>query len=75
MASIREVAEKAGVSLGTVSNVLNRPDRVAEATRLRVQAVIDELGFVRNASAHQLRAGGSRYLGLVVLDVTNPFFY
>jgi LacI family transcriptional regulator len=74
MVSIREVAERAGVSLGTVSNVLNRPEMVAEATRQRVQEVIKELGFVRNASAHYLRAGRSRYLGLVVLDVTNPFF-
>lgn len=74
MPSIREVAEQAGVSLGTVSNVLNRPEMVAEATRLRVQAVIEQLGFVRNGSAHQLRAGRSYHLGLVVLDVTNPFF-
>jgi LacI family transcriptional regulator len=74
MPSIREVAEQAGVSLGTVSNVLNRPEVVAEATRLRVQAVIEQLGFVRNGSAHQLRAGRSNHLGLVVLDVTNPFF-
>lgn len=74
MPGIREVAERAGVSLGTVSNVLNRPEMVAEATRLRVQAVIEQLGFVRNGSAHQLRAGRSHHLGLVVLDVTNPFF-
>jgi LacI family transcriptional regulator len=74
MPSIREVAEQAGVSLGTVSNVLNRPEMVAEATRLRVQAVIEQLGFVRNGSARQLRAGRSHHLGLVVLDVTNPFF-
>jgi len=74
MPSIREVAERAGVSLGTVSNVLNRPEVVAKTTRLRVQAVIEQLGFVRNGSAHQLRAGHSHYLGLVVLDVTNPFF-
>src|SRR6266705_4357509 len=71
---IREVAERAGVSLGTVSNVLNRPEIVAEETRLRVQRIIEELGFVRNGSARQLRAGRSLYLGLVVLDVTNPFF-
>ena len=64
----------AGVSLGTVSNVLNRPDLVAEATREKVQAVIEELGFVRNASARQLRAGRSLTIGLVVLDVSNPFY-
>jgi LacI family transcriptional regulator len=71
---IHEVARRAGVSLGTVSNVLNRPEIVAEETRRRVQLVIEEIGFVRNGSARQLRAGNSRYIGLVVLDVANPFF-
>ena len=73
-ASIREVAAHAGVSVGTVSNVLNRPDIVAEPTRSRVQAAIKQLGFIRNESARQLRAGRSRTIGLVVLDVANPFF-
>lgn len=72
--SIRDVAERAGVALGTVSNVLNRPEKVAESTRKRVLEAIDELGFVRNDAARQLRAGLSRTLGLVVLDVANPFF-
>ena len=72
--SIREVAAHAGVSVATVSNVLNRPDIVAEATRNRVHAAIEALGFVRNESARQLRAGRSRMIGLVVLDVANPFF-
>jgi LacI family transcriptional regulator len=73
-ASIREVAAYAGVSVGTVSNVLNRPDIVAEPTRSRVRAAIEQLGFIRNESARQLRAGRSRTIGLVVLDVANPFF-
>jgi LacI family transcriptional regulator len=68
------VAARAGVAVGTVSNVLNRPGTVGEATRLRVQAAIAELGFVRNESARHLRAGSSRTIGLVVLDVANPFF-
>jgi LacI family transcriptional regulator len=72
--SIRDVAAHAGVSVGTVSNVLNRPEIVARATRDRVQAAIKALGFVRNESARQLRAGRSRTIGLVVLDVANPFF-
>ncbi|AYY15133.1 LacI family transcriptional regulator [Actinobacteria bacterium YIM 96077] len=71
---MRQVAEYAGVSVGTVSNVLNRPDLVAPSTRERVQAAIKELNFVRNDSARQLRAGRSRTLGLVVLDISNPFF-
>jgi LacI family transcriptional regulator len=72
--SIREVAAHAGVSVGTVSNVLNRPDIVARPTRDRVQEAIKALGFVRNESARQLRAGRSRIIGLIVLDVANPFF-
>ncbi|WP_231642098.1 LacI family DNA-binding transcriptional regulator [Nocardia sp. NRRL S-836] len=71
---IREVARHAGVSNATVSNVLNRPDVVATATRERVLAAIAELGFVRNESARQLRAGRSRVLAYVVLDAANPFF-
>jgi LacI family transcriptional regulator len=69
-----DVARAAGVAVGTVSNFLNHPDRVAEGTRRKVQEAIDALGFVRNESARQLRAGRSRTVGLVVLDVANPFF-
>jgi LacI family transcriptional regulator len=72
--SVRDVAEQAGVSVGTVSNVLNNPDKVASATAERVLAAIEALGFVRNDAARQLRAGASRSIGLVVLDVGNPFF-
>ncbi|GIG91472.1 LacI family DNA-binding transcriptional regulator [Plantactinospora endophytica] len=72
--SIRDVASHAGVSMGTVSNVLNQPELVSDATRARVLAAIDELGFVPNHAARQLRRGRSRTVGLVVLDVANPFF-
>jgi LacI family transcriptional regulator, galactose operon repressor len=72
--SVKDVAALAGVSLGTVSNVLNRPDRVAARTRTRVEQAMSELGFVRNESARQLRAGGSQTLAYVMLDATNPFF-
>lgn len=73
-AGVKDVAAAAGVSLGTVSNVLNRPDRVSAATRERVEQAMRELGFVRNESARQLRAGRSRTLAYVMLDATNPFF-
>jgi len=72
--SITDVARRAGVSVGTVSNVLNRPDQVAPATRERVQTAIEALGFVRNASARQLRAGTIRTVGAILLDIGNPFF-
>lgn len=72
--SVKDVAQRAGVSVGTVSNVMNHPDKVAAATVVRVQAAIDELGFIRNDAARQLRDGRSKTIGLVVLDVRNPFF-
>jgi LacI family transcriptional regulator len=72
--SVRDVARRASVSVGTVSNVLNRPDKVAAGTVARVLQAIDELGFIRNDAARQLRAGQSKTVGLVVLDVRNPFF-
>ncbi len=73
-ASIKDVATHAQVAVGTVSNVLNYPDRVSQRTKERVLKSIAELGFVRNDAARQLRAGQSRTIGLIVLDVGNPFF-
>ncbi|UUS29836.1 MULTISPECIES: LacI family DNA-binding transcriptional regulator [Streptomyces] len=73
-AGIKDVAREAGVSVGTVSNVINRPDRVSDEVRARVHAAIRSLGYVRSESARQLRAGRSRMLGLLVMDTANPFF-
>ncbi len=73
-AGVKDVAAAAGVSLGTVSNVLNRPERVSPATRERVERVMAELGFVRNEGARQLRMGSSQTIAYVMLDATNPFF-
>jgi LacI family transcriptional regulator, galactose operon repressor len=72
--SVKDVAARAGVSLGTVSNVLNRPERVSAGTRQRVEQAMAELGFVRNEFARQLRMGTSSTLAYVMLDATNPFF-
>ncbi len=72
--TIRDVAKMAGVSTGTVSNVLNRPDIVAETTRQRVLDAVEATGFIRNTQAYQLRGGRSHTVGVVVLDVSNPFF-
>ncbi|MCM3502225.1 LacI family transcriptional regulator [Microbacterium sp. P26] len=71
---IKDVAAHAGVSVGTVSNVLNGRETVSPAAVERVRAAIDELGYVRNDAARQLRAGRSRSIALIVLDVGNPFF-
>jgi LacI family transcriptional regulator len=73
-ANIRDVAERAGVSVGTVSNVLNHREKVSPDAVRRVREAIDALGYVRNDAARQLRVGRSSTVGLVVLDVRNPFF-
>lgn len=71
---VKDVAAAAKVSVGTVSNVLNHPERVSAATRERVKRAVRELGFVRNESARQLRAGRSHVIAYVLLDAGNPFF-
>ncbi len=73
-AKLRDVARHAGVSMGTVSHVLNHPDKVSAQTRERVRASISELGFVRDANASSLAAGRSRSIGLVVIDLANSMF-
>ncbi|VXB06357.1 LacI family transcriptional regulator [Arthrobacter sp. 9AX] len=71
---IKDVAKHAGVSVTTVSNVLNDWGRTSEATRKRVMESIEHLGYVRNAAAWQLRAGYSTTIGLIVQDADNPFY-
>ena len=63
---IQDVARRAGVAIGTVSNVLNKPDLVSERTRLKVEAAIAELGFVRNSAARALAADRTDTVGLVL---------
>ena len=72
--SMKDVAALARVSLGTVSNVVNSPELVSPPTRERVETAIAKLGWVPNESARQLRAGRSSSIGLVVMDIANPFF-
>ena len=73
--TMRDVAVLAGVSLKTVSRVINDEPGVAVATAERVGSAIDELGFQRNDLARSLRQGiTSSTLGLVIEDVANPFY-
>jgi LacI family transcriptional regulator len=72
--SIRDVAMRADVSIGTVSKYLNTPHRVAPETKKRISKAIKDLGYVRNEAARQLRAGESRTLAFVALELNNPFF-
>ena len=74
VAQVRDVAALAGVSPATVSNALNHPAKVSPTTLARIQSAIDELGYIRNDAARQLRAGTNRAIGMIVLDIANPFF-
>lgn len=74
MATIREVAATAGVSVGTVSNYLNARVTVAASTAARIQEAIDLLGYRVDASARAFRTRQTNSIGLVVPNVTNPYF-
>lgn len=74
MVTIREVAAASGVSIATVSRALADPDKVAASTRDRVLSAIDELGYTPNRAASGLRAGRTNTIGLLVPDLTNPYF-
>ncbi|HEY8589279.1 MAG TPA: LacI family DNA-binding transcriptional regulator [Naasia sp.] len=74
MVNIRDVAVLAGVSAGTVSNVLNRPSYVNAETRRRVLEAMEELRFVPSKTARQFRPGRQRTLGFALADMGNPFF-
>ena len=71
---MRDVARKAGVSITTVSHVINKTRPVAEKTRTRVLRVIDHLSYYKNSSARLLVRGQSDLFGLIISDIENPFF-
>ena len=73
MTTLKQVAQRAGVSINTASRALNNKADVHRATRERVLKVAQELGYVPNALARSLVEGRSNTVGLVVADVTNPF--
>jgi LacI family transcriptional regulator len=73
-ASVKDVAALAGVSSSTVSNYLNHPHVLGASSRERVREAIEQLGFVPNESARQLRAGSSKALALILLDAWLPYF-
>ncbi|GGX72993.1 LacI family DNA-binding transcriptional regulator [Saccharospirillum salsuginis] len=74
MATIREVSKHAGVSVATVSRVVNGNKWVSEATRLRVLESMEELGYEPNSFARSLATNRSNTIGMVVGDLSGPFF-
>lgn len=74
MSTIKDVAKRAGVSFTTVSHVLNGTRKVSEAARQRVEKAVAELGYVPSAIARALKSNQTRILGVLVPNITNPFF-
>jgi DNA-binding LacI/PurR family transcriptional regulator len=74
MSTISKVAEKAGVSRTTVSHVINHADRVSKSLRDRVNAAIEELGYVPNPQAKSLRTGRTDMIAVLIPDIGNPFY-
>lgn len=74
MATIKDVAERAGVSITTVSHVLNQTRFVSDELRASVLAAVEELNYHPNVLARSLRRGETKTLGLVVPDNSNPYF-
>lgn len=72
--SIRDIAEIAGVSVATVSRVLNKKGKYSATTEKRVLAVVNSCGYISNMSAKSLREARSHTVGLIVPNVTNAFF-
>src|SRR5262245_57902810 len=72
--TIRDVALKAGVSIKTVSRVVNNQGEISDVTRRHVQAVIDELGYRPNALARGLVSGKTLSVGLIIPQISDPFF-
>jgi LacI family transcriptional regulator, fructose operon transcriptional repressor len=74
MASIKEVAEAAGVSTATVSRVFSNKPHVRAEVRERVMAAVEQLAYRPNRAARTLRSQQSNTIGLIVSDIRNPFF-
>ena len=74
MTTIQDVAELAGVSISTVSRVLNGNTRVNEAIKERVETAMADLAYQPNPAARSLRTNRSRIIGLLISDIQNPFF-
>jgi len=72
--TINDIAEKAGVSVATVSRVINMLPNVSEASRQRVQEVIDEYNYIPNAFARGLSSNSSNIIGVIIPEIANPFF-
>ena len=74
MSTIRDVAQRAGVAISTVSAVINRSAPTSADVVARVERAIAEIGYTPQRAAQTLRSGRSKLIGVIVPDITNPHF-
>jgi LacI family transcriptional regulator len=74
VATIKDVARRAGVAVSTASAAINRSAPVSEDVIAKVEAAVREIGYVPHMAARSLRMGNSRLIGLILPDITNPHF-
>lgn len=72
--TIKDVSERAGVAISTVSRVLNGLDRVSDETRFKVEKAVEELGYVKNSLAASMKTGKSRMIVVIVPDIINEYY-
>src|SRR4029077_21155112 len=74
MITLKDIAKVTGVSAQTVSCVVNNTGSVSDEVRERIRRIADEMGYFPNKSAKAMRTGRSQTLGLVISDMSNPFY-
>ena len=71
---MKEIAKSAGLSITTVSKVINKHPDISQATKDKVSQTIDELGYIPNLMAANLRKNKANLIGLVLSDISKPYF-
>ena len=74
MATLKDVAKRAGVSIATVSCCLSGAKNVRVETKLRVMEAIEELGYIPNSAARNLKLRSSKEIGVVLPDINDAFY-
>ena len=71
---LKDIAERAGVSINTVSRALKDRSDIGEETKRKIKAIADELGYIPNASASRLRSRENHLIGVVITHIDNAFY-
>lgn len=72
--TIRDVAQRAGISVSTVSRALNNTGRISASTKAKVERAVAELGYIPDSRAQAMRSSHTKTVGLLVPDIRNAYF-